>query len=69
MEYFIQSKMRHRQRTTAREVDPLSFIFINFDIPALTPGLHCSETALEFSNNKTLLAICRIQRGAFCKEG
>jgi hypothetical protein len=35
----IQCKMRHRRTTAAREVDPLSLIFINFDIPALTPGL------------------------------
>jgi hypothetical protein len=36
----IQCEMRHRWMTTAREVDPVSLIFINFDIPALTPGLH-----------------------------
>jgi hypothetical protein len=36
----IHCKMRHRQLTTAREVDPLCLIFINFDIPALTLGLH-----------------------------
>jgi hypothetical protein len=53
--------MRHRWTTTAREVDPLSLIFINIDFPVVTPGLHWAETALEFSNDKTLLAICRIE--------
>jgi hypothetical protein len=53
---------------TAREVDTLSLIFINFDIPALIPGLYGAETALEFCN-KTLLAICCIQTGVICKEG
>jgi hypothetical protein len=61
--------MRYRQSTTMREVDPLSFIFINFYISALTPDLHCPETMMEFSNNKTLLAICRIQTGVVCKRG
>jgi hypothetical protein len=37
-----------------------SLILVNFDIPALTPGLHWAETALEFSNNEALLAVCRI---------
>jgi hypothetical protein len=32
-----------------REIDPLSLIFINFDIPALTPGLHVHEPN-EFSH-------------------
>jgi hypothetical protein len=52
-----------------REVDPPSLFLINFDIPVLTPGLHWAETALEFSNNKTLLAIWRIRTGVVCKEG
>jgi hypothetical protein len=38
--FIIQRKMRHMQSMTAREVDPLSLIFINFDIPALAPGLY-----------------------------
>jgi hypothetical protein len=56
----IRSKMRHRWTTIAREVDPLRLIFINFGFPAFTPGLHSAETALELSNNKSFLAICRI---------
>jgi hypothetical protein len=31
---------------TAREVDPLSLILISFNIPAFTPGLHCTEDQL-----------------------
>jgi hypothetical protein len=45
-----------------REVDPLSLILINFNIQVRTAGLHCVETTLEFSNNKTFLAICRLRR-------
>jgi hypothetical protein len=32
----------------------------NFNIPVHTPGLHWAETAVEFSNNRIFLAICRI---------
>jgi hypothetical protein len=65
----IQCKMRHRWVKTVREVNSLSLIFIYFDNPALTPGLHSAETAPEFTNNKFLLAIYRIQKGVVCKEG
>jgi hypothetical protein len=61
--------MRHRWRKTAKEVDPPSLIFIDFGILTFTSGLHWAETALEFSNNKTLPVICRIQRSVACKEG
>jgi hypothetical protein len=39
------------------EVDPLSLNFIKYHIPALTPGLHWSETTLHFPDNKALLAL------------
>jgi hypothetical protein len=65
----IQCKRVLRWSTSAREVDPLSFILTYFNVPALTPDLHCTETVLEFSDNKTLLAICRIQGGVVGKEG
>jgi hypothetical protein len=54
--------------TTARKVNPLSFVFIYFNIPALTPGPHWAETALEFSDNKTLLSICRVHK-FHCQTG
>jgi hypothetical protein len=36
----MQCKTRHRQSTIVREVDPLCLILIDFDVPALTQGLH-----------------------------
>jgi hypothetical protein len=38
-----------------RKLNPLSFIFINFNSPALTPDLHWAEIMLGFSDNKTIL--------------
>jgi hypothetical protein len=61
--------MELMRSTTARKANPLSFIIINFDIPSLTPGLHLAETTLEFSDNKTLLSICRVQTNVVGKEG
>jgi hypothetical protein len=58
-----------RGSTTTRELDPTSLILINFDIPALTPGLHWAETALDFSDNKTLLSIFLVQWYVVGKEG
>jgi hypothetical protein len=67
--FSIQCKMRHKWSTTTRKVDSPNLSFINFDIPALRPGLYSAEASLEFSNNKTLLAICRIQTGVVWLEG
>jgi hypothetical protein len=50
------------------EVDPLSLIIIYFYTPELTPRLLLTETTLQFSDNKTFLAISRIQTGVG-KEG
>jgi hypothetical protein len=41
-----------RHLMTAREIESLSLILINFNIPVLTPGLQCAKTVLEFSDNK-----------------
>jgi hypothetical protein len=65
----IQCKMGLRRSTSEGEVDPLSLILIYFNILTLTPGLHCAETALEFSDNKALLAVCRIDTRMVGKEG
>jgi hypothetical protein len=59
-----ECKVGLRRLTTVREVDPLSLIFHNFNMP----GLHWAETVLEFSENKTLLQSlhtdrCHQQRG------
>jgi hypothetical protein len=58
-----------RRLATARKLNPLRLISINFNILALMPHLHCAETTLEFSDNKIFLAICRIQTGVVGKEG
>jgi hypothetical protein len=42
----IQCKMGLRRSTTARKINPLSVIFINFNIPAFTPELYLAETTL-----------------------
>jgi hypothetical protein len=55
--------------TPMREVDCLSFVFIDFYVPALTPHLNCIKTALQLSENIPLLVLCRIQTGVISKEG
>jgi hypothetical protein len=55
--------------STTVEVDSLSRISIYFNIPILISGLHRVQTKLVFSDNKTLLAICRILTGVVSKEG
>jgi hypothetical protein len=61
MEYIV-----HLMRGETQAVDDYersrspSLILIDFDIPALTRGLHLAETALEFSNNEFLFAVSRI---------
>jgi hypothetical protein len=56
----IQRKKRLRGSNSVREVDCLSLIFIDFYVPALTPRLYCIKTELQLSENKALLALCRI---------
>jgi hypothetical protein len=51
------------------EVDGLSLLFINLNVSALTPRLHCGESALEFSNNITLCTISGIQTRIIGKQG
>jgi hypothetical protein len=52
-----------------RKVDGLSFIFVKFYVPALTPRLSSTETSLQLSENITLRCLshtymyrCRQQR-------
>jgi hypothetical protein len=61
MEYLAHSVWGEIQAIGDYErIDPPSLILINFDVPALTAGLHWAETALEFSNNEALFGFCRI---------
>jgi hypothetical protein len=54
--------------TSVREVDGLSLMLIDLYVPALTPRLHCSEAALQFSENTALFAICCIHARVTGKE-
>jgi hypothetical protein len=45
----IQCKMSVREPKSIRKVDYLSFIFIVFYIPALTPRVIGTETSLQLS--------------------
>jgi hypothetical protein len=51
------------------EVDGLSFLFVNLNVAALTPRLHCGETVLELSKDMTLFAISAIQVRIIGKQG
>jgi hypothetical protein len=51
-----------------RKVDGLSFIFIDFYVPALTLRVSSTETSLQLSENMTLFAGCRIYVGVISKE-
>jgi hypothetical protein len=43
-----------------RKADGLSFILIDFYVPALTQRLNCIETSLQLSENMALFAVCRV---------
>jgi hypothetical protein len=46
--------------TPMGEVDGLSLLFINLNVPALTPQFHCGETALDLSKPLNLFVISGI---------
>jgi hypothetical protein len=50
------------------EVDRPSLVFIDLNIPALTPGHQSVQAALEIPNYVAFLALCRIQAGIVRKE-
>jgi hypothetical protein len=50
------------------EVDRSSLVFIDFNIPAFTPGRHTVLATLDLSQNIALLAVCRIETGVVRKE-
>jgi hypothetical protein len=45
------------------EADRLSFSFIDIYVPALTPRIHRSESALQFAENTTILFLCSVNTG------
>jgi hypothetical protein len=57
----FQCKKSFDWSTPMGEADGLNLLFINLNVPALTPRLHCGETALELSKNITFFAISRIE--------
>jgi hypothetical protein len=66
----VQCKMSFRGPKSMRKVDGLSFIFIEFYIPALTPRLNSTETSLQLSEYITFFAVYRIYEytGGISKE-
>jgi hypothetical protein len=58
----IQCTMTLRESKSMRRVDGLSFILIDFYVPALTPQLSSTETSLQLSENITLFVVCRIYK-------
>jgi hypothetical protein len=58
-----------RLSARAGVIDSFSLIPIYFNIRTLTAGILRAETALQFSDNKTLLSICGIQTNVVGKEG
>jgi hypothetical protein len=64
----VQCKMSLRGPKSMREVDGPSFIFIDFNVPALTPRLNRIQITLRFSKNITLFAIRGIHSSVIDKE-
>jgi hypothetical protein len=50
------------------EVDRPSLVFIDLNIPALTPGHQSVQAALDLPNYVALLVVCRIQIGIVAKR-
>jgi hypothetical protein len=65
----FQCKMNPDWYTSVREVDGLNLILIDLYVPAFTPRLHCSEAALQLSENTSLLEFCCIYTRISSKEG
>jgi hypothetical protein len=65
---FIQYKMSLRGAESMRKVDGLSFMFIDFYVPALTPRLSITEKWLQVPENIIFFAVCRTYTGVISKE-
>jgi hypothetical protein len=50
----VQCEMSLRRSNSMRDVDSSSFIFINFNVPAIEPRLSLIETTLQLPENITL---------------
>jgi hypothetical protein len=50
------------------EVDRWSFVFIDFNIPAFTPGRYRVQPTLDFSQNIALFADCHAWTGVVHKD-
>jgi hypothetical protein len=58
---FFQCKRSFDWRAPMGEIDGLSLLFVNLNVPALAPRLYCGKTALELSKDIILFAISGIQ--------
>jgi hypothetical protein len=50
------------------EIDCLTFPFIDLYVPAFTSRIHCSESVLQFAENKTFIFLYRINTGIIRKQ-
>jgi hypothetical protein len=64
----IQCKKRLRWSNLIQEVDCPSLVFIDFNVPTLTPGHHWVQAMLEFSENIAFLVFCHIKASVISKE-
>jgi hypothetical protein len=48
---------------SSEEMDRPSFPFTELYVPALTPRIHCSETALQLAGNTMIVFLCRVNTG------
>jgi hypothetical protein len=48
---------------SSEEIDCLKFPFIHLYVPALTPGIHCNEAALQFAENRIIMGLYSVNKG------
>jgi hypothetical protein len=63
----VQREMNLMWSKSMREVDGPNFIFIDFNVPALSPRHGSTETSLQLSENLTLSAIRGIHTSVIAK--
>jgi hypothetical protein len=52
--------VRHQGLLSAGEIGRMSFLFIDLIVPALTPRIYCSESALQFAENTTFVFLYHV---------
>jgi hypothetical protein len=52
----------------SKEINCLSFTFIDVYVPTLSPRIHCSEADLQFAENTTFVFLCRVNTGIVSGE-